>query len=219
MHTSESSACGHLTAAQQVLQYKKAGYDAVIITDHFINGNSAVDRSLPWKQQMEDQFKGYRNAKIKGDEVGLKVFEGIEYAYHGTEFIVLGLGEKWFKDHEEIKEFEPKDFLKVFRDAGAAVIQAHPYREASYIKEIRLFPDLVDAVEVFNYHNDILWNNRAKAYAYEHNLPMTAGSDCHDLNEYSSGIACDKEINTLDELVALIKSGKGWNYFENIRTI
>lgn len=43
------------------------------------------------------------------------------------------------------------------------VIHAHPYREAPYIPEIRLYPDYVDGVEVYNVSNvnlDIMFNKR-----------------------------------------------------------
>ena len=217
MHTSEGSKCSRLTAVEQVHQYKDAGYDGVIITDHFVNGNSSVDRTLPWIEQMRIQFSGFRAASIEGDRIGLKVFEGIEFAYNGTEFIVLGLGEDWFICHEETKDMSPDQFLPIFREAGAAVIHAHPYREAPYIHETRLYPNLVDAVEGFNLQNAPEWNNKAFEYAQVNNLPITAGSDCHHIGNYGAGIELVEEPRDINDLVRIIKSGKGWNWFDEIR--
>lgn len=219
MHTKEGSACASLSAVNQVIQYKQAGYDGVIITDHFVNGNSAVDRSLPWDEQMKQQFSGYELALAKGEEIGLKVYLGIEYAYHGTEFLVIGLGKDWFVNNHSIIEDKPEVFLRKFRDAGAAVIQAHPFREASYIKKIRLYPQLVDAIEVFNYRNEKSWNDKALALANGFYKPMTAGSDCHHLGECHSGIILDRDINNTQELIEAIKSGVGINPFEEINQL
>jgi len=211
-HTSEGSKCGHITAEQQVIQYKNAGYDGIIITDHFVNGNSSVDRTLPWEEQMMIQFSGFKNAYNAGKKTGLKVFEGIEFAYNGTEFIVLGLGYEWFKNHPETKDMTPEEFLPLFRENGAAVIHVHPFREASYIPMQRLYPELVDAVEGVNLRNEYEWNVKALDYAKKHNLPVTAGSDSHRLGELGAGIEIDFEVNDLSEIVQMIKSGKGWKY-------
>lgn len=219
MHTAESSACASASAREQVIQYRSAGYDGILVTDHFINGNSAVDRSLPWDQMMADQFKGYREAAIAGEELNFKVYQGIEYAYHGTEFLVIGLGQEWFTSHPEVVDMKPKEFLNAFRDAGAAVIQAHPYRQASYIKTIRLFPDEVDAIEGFNHRNDREWNDDACHLALIHNKPVTAGSDCHRIGECHSGIAVERPIEDTADLIRLIKGGTGWTTFEEIRKV
>ena len=216
MHTAEGSACATLPAKKQIMQYKKAGYDGVIVTDHFVNGNSAVDRSLSWELQMDQQFKGYELASKKGQKIGIKVYQGIEFAFHGTEFLVIGLGKEWFIEHEELKMAPPEVFLDKFLEAGAAVIQAHPFREAPYISKIRLYPENVDAIEVFNHRNQVSWNEKALALAKGYNLPMTAGSDCHHKGECHSGIIVDRVIETTEDLIKLIKSGQGFTPFEEI---
>ena len=213
MHTSEGSACGKISARQQVEQYKKAGYDGIIVTDHFVTGNSAVNRDLSWEKQMQQQFAGFVNAKIAGDEIGLKVFCGIEFGYYGTEWIVIGLGSKWFSNHPEIINLDPPEFLQLFRQEGAAVIHAHPFRQAHYITETRLYPELVDAIEVYNYSNMDEWNTQAIAHALSNKKPMTAGSDCHHLDKMGAGIILDETPSTEDDLIRIIKSGKGWSLY------
>lgn len=53
LHTSESSACGLLPAAQPVQKFKEAGYTGIVVTDHFYGGNTAIDRNLPWEQWID----------------------------------------------------------------------------------------------------------------------------------------------------------------------
>lgn len=210
MHTDSGSLCSRISAKEQVRQYKEAGYDGIVVTDHFVNGNSAVDRRLSWHEQMDMQFRGYREAAEAGAKCGLRVYEGTEFAYCGTEFIILGLGCQWFKEHPEIAYTTPERFLPVFRAVGAAVIHAHPYREASYISEVRLFPELVDAVEGYNLHNLPEWNEKAMLYAAENSLPVTSGSDCHDYGTLGAGIRLDREPDDAIDLAEIIKSGRGW---------
>ena len=35
VHTSEVSLCGHMTAEETLQRYKSAGYDTLVITNHF----------------------------------------------------------------------------------------------------------------------------------------------------------------------------------------
>ena len=77
--------------------------------------------------------------------------------------------------------------MKLVHEGGGIISQAHPYREASYIREIRTFPDCVDAVEGINASHSSRekkerhpeYNERALQFAGEHGLPLTAGSDQH----------------------------------------
>ena len=70
MHTLEGSACGRFTGAEMARAFKEAGYTGIFVTDHFFNGNCAVDRQLPWAEKVELFCKGYENAKAEGDKMG-----------------------------------------------------------------------------------------------------------------------------------------------------
>ena len=80
LHTKEGSACAGSTGAQMALEHKRQGYDGIFITDHFFNGNTAVPKNLPWKERVNLFVAGYESAKQQGDQIGLDVFFGFEYA-------------------------------------------------------------------------------------------------------------------------------------------
>ena len=212
MHTSQSSACGRGTPEQMVRTYKEAGYDGIVVTDHFMNGNTCVDRDLPWEEQVDSYCLAYEKAKIEGDKIGLSVFFGFEYNYFTTEFITLGLDKAWIKAHPEILHMEPQEYLTLVRKSGGLAIHAHPYREASYISVHRFYPEYVDAVEVINLGNrDDKYNQFALRYAREHNLPMTSGSDCHSpRGQIGAGIAMNERPEKIEDIVRCIKSGTGY---------
>lgn len=88
------------------------------------------------------------------------------------------------------------------------MIHAHPFREAGYISEIRLFPEYVDGVEGVNAthschlsrnHHHPQFDERAMAYARERGLPMTAGSDIHMTSLLGGGMAFKKKLKSLDD--------------------
>ena len=188
LHTSESSACGLLSAAEMVRKFKDAGYTGIVVSDHFVGGNTTVDLSLPWEEVVEAFCKGYENAKAEGDKIGLQVFFAWESGFQGTEFLIYGLDKQWLLAHPEIRGCTIEEQYAIVHRAGGLVIHAHPFREEPYIKEVRLFPEHVDAVEGINAthssvnsnsHKNPKWNDMAMAYAEKYHLPVTAGSDQH----------------------------------------
>lgn len=225
LHTKESSACGHNTAEELVCAYKEAGYTGIMVTDHFYRGNTAVDRDLCWEDWVEAFCKGYENAKASGDRIGLQVFFGWEESHQGTDFLIYGLDKQWMKQHPELKEVSIEEQYELVHQSGGMVIHAHPYREAWYIPEIRLFPDVVDGVEVFNashYERNLredgrsLYDIQALAYAEKYNLPQTGGSDIHSTNLLYGGMAFSKKLADVQDYrrAVLQREGRPLDYFE-----
>lgn len=209
-HTSEASACGELGGAELARFYKKKGYDGIIVTDHFFNGNCAIDKSLDWQTKCELYCGGYRAAKAEGDRIGLSVFFGIEYSYLGTDLLTYGVDEAWLKAHPEVMEIGVKQYIKLIHDSGGMVVHAHPFREAWYIDTIRLLPYDVDAVEVFNAGNhDPEFNRRADWYADSYGLIKVAGSDRHDDRSQAQGaVVFEQRLETVQDYISLVRQDR-----------
>lgn len=213
MHTAEVSACASASGAFQAEQYKAAGYDTIIITDHFLNGNTTVDRSLPWEQQVENFCVGYENAKKRGDEIGLNVLFGLEYAWSGCDLLVYGVDKKWLLDNPNCLNMDVQEFCDRVHIADGVIVHAHPFREANYIREMKFLPLYTDAVEVYNAGNRMeKWNERADWYAEQYGFVKTAGSDCHHATEKDSenyfGVYTKNKIVTIEDFVRAIKYGE-----------
>ena len=212
-HTRESSACGRATGAETARAHKAGGYTGIIITDHFYHGNTRVDRSLPWTAWVAGFCEGYRNAKQEGDRLGLQVFLGWEAGYDGTEFLVYGLDESWLVAHPEIRDASVEEQYRLVKASGGMIVHAHPFRDEVYIPEIRLYPDLVDAVEVGNAthsspkstsHNRPEFDSKALEYAVEHGLPMTAGSDTHSTTLLNGGMGFYRKLADVHDFIQAV---------------
>lgn len=207
MHTSEASACAVSTGAEMARAYGAAGYTGIIITDHFYYGNTAVDRSLPWRQWVERFCLGYEHAREEGKRIGLQVFFGWESGYDGTEFLIYGPDKDWLLEHPEIRDATVEEQMRLVHEAGGIISQAHPYREASYIREIRTFPDVVDAVEGINASHSSPqkrerhpeFNERALEYAWKYRLPLTAGSDQHSTQMLGGGMVFPRKLSDIHD--------------------
>lgn len=219
MHTSEASACSIAGGKEMARAYKEAGYAGIIITDHNWGGNTRIDRNLPWREWVEEFFKGYEAAKEEGDKIGLDVFFGYEAGYNGTEFLIYGPDKAWMLAHPQIREASVEEQYCLVTKDGGLVVHAHPYREEWYIPEILLYPGYVDGVEGINaahsnsasaFHNDPAFNERAVAYAKKYNKPVTAGSDMHSTELLGGGVAFKTRLSSIADYIKRIRSGRDY---------
>ena len=90
VHTSEVSGCGRVPAAEMTRLYHKAGYDAIVITDHLIAGKN---QEMPMPERVNWYLSGYRAAKAEGEKLGLTVLLGAEarMTSGNEDFLVLML--------------------------------------------------------------------------------------------------------------------------------
>lgn len=208
VHTSQGSACGKNTGAEMVRSYAEAGYAGFIITDHFFNGNTAIPGDLPWEQRVELFLKGYEDALEEGNRIGFQVFLGWEYAYKGTEFLIYGLDKGFLLSHPVMLSWSPEKYLTIARASGGFISHAHPFRKASYISEIRLYPEYVDAVEVINTsHADPEFDRKAFEYAKHNSLLMTSGSDAHRIDHpKGGGLIFPHRLGSIQDFIDNIKA-------------
>lgn len=219
LHTNQGSACGHNTGAEMAAAAKEMGYTGIFVTEHNWGGNTSADRSLPWENLVDASIQGYKDALQYGEKNDLDVFWGYEAGYNGTEFLIYGIKPEWLKAHPEIKEADVMEQYRLIHEAGGMVIHAHPFREEWYIPEIRLFPKYVDGVEGINAthsnkkskaHNNPDYDKKAIAYANEHHLPMSAGSDVHTTNLLGGGVAFKRRLTSSRDFCQAILNGEDY---------
>ena len=210
LHTCQGSACGKSTGAEHARFYKDMGYKGIIVTDHFFGGNTAAPRTGPWKERVDGFCAGYEDALIQGQKLGLDVFFGWEQNYRGDEYLIYGLDKQWFLDHPEIMTLKLREKLDLMAESGAAVIQAHPFREASYIDHVRLFPRNVHGVEMINACCTEFENKMARIYAENYGLIPFAGSDNHAAGKRPllAGVCCQEPVSDEWDFINKIKAGK-----------
>ncbi|MBQ8309558.1 MAG: histidinol phosphatase [Clostridia bacterium] len=210
LHTSPVSKCARKTVRENVEFYKSAGYAGIFITNHFIDGNIDIDRSLPYEERINFYFSDYEEGARIGRELDFPVFCGIEMSYRGTDFLVYGLDKEWFLTHPEIEQMKKTEELALMVSEGALTVQAHPFREAAYIDHIRLFPRCVHGVEVYNANRTDFENAMAEQYAQNYGLLPFAGSDNHVGGDQKRFGGMEAETPIVDEadFVRRVKNGE-----------
>ena len=159
-HTLWSKDC--LTSFERIVRLcHQRGVDRIAITDHnTCDGALAMQRIAP-------------ELVIVGEEI--MTTQGEILAYFVRESVPAGL--------------TPEETIRVLRDQGAVISVSHPFdrlRKGAWQEDdlLRII-DQVDAIEIFNARCLFPADNaRAQAFARDHELTGTAGSDAHTRPEY-----------------------------------
>lgn len=210
-HTQTSSLCARSTAEEIVDFYASHGYTGIFITDHFVNGNARVNRERPdatYQEKVDAFFLGYEEVK-RAAKGKLDVFFGVEMSYKGTDVLLYNVTKEWLLDLDEEHVYNMRKMIQKANSGGIFTVQAHPFREDSYIDHIRLFPD-AQGVETFNANRNELCNDLGNYYAERYGKPKLGGSDLHSITQKRlSGMAFEKRLESEAEFVQLVKDGKG----------
>ena len=183
-HCAGGSRCAHSSTPELVRAYYTAGYAGLVLTDHFVLGNTAVDRNLPWAEQMKRYYDAYLDGKSTAQELDFDLIFGIEHACEGGEFLCYGIDLDFLLENPDIPELSLEAFIKRVHNRGGLVIQAHPYRWAPAGTPLRL--DILDGIEVYNAANSQEANAAAQACATG---ICTSGGDIHIANDEKIGKA------------------------------
>ncbi len=209
-HSSQCSRCGRSTSQELVAAYHKAGYAGLVLTDHFIHGNTAVSRDLPWDERMRRYYNAYLDARKAAEGLDFDVIFGIEHAYgDGKEVLIYGIDLQFLQSNPDIPYLTLDELVKRVHSYGGIVIQAHPYRDRSYVNmSVAPRADIVDGIEVYNAFNKPGEDKRALALSKQKDYILTSGGDIHnalDVKIGDAGILLPHRVHDEKELVAALK--------------
>ena len=207
-HSAEVSLCAKLYGAETARGVKAAGCDALIMTDHYtpeffpqgLEGAASEAR-------VDDFFAGYRAAKAEGEAIGLAVFPALEVriAAGPEDYLVYGVTIEELKRLGNLAHLTlPQLREKVHSTQEGLLIQAHPFRGYLKCQDTAL----LDGVEVLNgnprhdSHND-----KALAFARQHKLLMTAGSDVHESMDPGGALMVCPPFADLRVFARLLRQG------------
>lgn len=209
MHTKHTSKCGWLDAAVLAEGYAQAGYTAVAITDHYNRDtfdHLNLETASP-EEVMAVFLDGFRRLEDACARAGLKLYKGAELRFDEccNDYLLYNYPDELLARPEEVFHMGIAAFAPLAREAGALIIQAHPYRK----KCTPAIACYLDGVEVCNrnprHENN---NERAEEYAALHGLLRTGGSDCHRTEDIAQGGILAQTLPEDDAaLVRLLRSG------------
>ena len=204
MHSSEVSMCANISIADEIKLYKQAGYDGVVLTNHYCP-EWFESINATWDEKIKQYLFPYKQAlKLCGDMAVILGME-IRFEENYNDYLVYGITEPFLLDHPKLYKLGIEKFHKLAVKNGLFVAQAHPFRP--YM--IPANPAFLDGVEAFNAHP---WhdsqNSLALEFGIDHGLALLAGSDCHEVEHATNTyVLLPKKACNSKELAAVLKSG------------
>lgn len=219
VHSNRGSLCGRSPVEDMVQAFHQAGYSGFVLTEHFVHGNTAVPRDLPWDQRMRQYYAIYEDAVRAAKPLDFDVLFGLEHAYApGREVLTYGIDLEFLLAHPELETADVFAYTRLVREAGGLCIHAHPYRFAPWMRrDTGPVLEAVDGLEVYNACNRKEDNDRAQQTQRENpHFLMTSGSDAHGTDDKIgfSGIGFSCRIRTGQELVQALRAGEGRLYID-----
>jgi predicted metal-dependent phosphoesterase TrpH len=195
MHTSPLSACSYIDPHELVQEARRLKLDGICLTEH----------QVLWDPREMDNL---------AREGGIKIFRGNEYTTNQGDVLVFGF-------YEDIKELlliqQLRDKVK---NAGGYMIAAHPFRgfktfgigqlqmTVEQASKRKVF-EYVDAIEIQNGKLAPDENDMARRVAEKLNLPGTAGSDAHRIDEIATAVTVfENDIRNENQLVEELQAGR-----------
>ena len=178
-HTA-GSWCALSTPEKAVLEYKQAGYDGLVVTNHYAE-SEMIRYNLPTKEEYAKYYLGLIDDVIEmGKKYDLKVFFGAEVTLKNenkAEYLLYGFDRQFLLDHPNLFDLTQIQLFALAEEYGLFMAQAHPFR-----KNVKLGdPKYMHGVESFNghFHHDS-HNDLAIEFAEKNNLIRICGTDYHD---------------------------------------
>lgn len=208
VHTSQSSMCGKVDARDTVAMYKGAGYQGVVITDHYHSGFFDRFPHLAWEEKVDVYLEGFEKASGAGKEMGLDVFLGMEITFMPipNDFLIFGINRDMLLSNPKLYELGFEGFTEFARANGLLIYQAHPFRKNQYVERV----ELMDGIEVYN-GNPRHDSNNCLAAEYVRNTGTKgiSGSDFHRVEDLArGGIGVDRRIKNMDDLKHILKNNE-----------
>jgi len=196
VHTSPASPCSLSTVEEIIQEAKRIGLDGICLTDH----------NYVWDpDEVEDLRRKHKLLILRGNEI----------TTDQGDMVVFGL------EKEITGIVKLKDLREEVSAAKGFIIVAHPFRGflTFGIGKLGLTPEkamerplfkYVDAVEVMNCKVTRKENRFAARVAEGLNLPVTGGSDAHEVSEV--GIFATRFSQVITSEKELIEALRGGSY-------
>lgn len=180
-HTNASGDC-LVPPADLVATCQQRGIDRVVVTDH----NSIAGALEAKKLDPGRVIVGEEILTTKGELLAAFVTEEVP------------------------RDLDPMEVIKRLRAQGAFISVSHPFdprRSGWSLDDLIELAPLVDAIETFNARNILpTYNQRAAAFAAEHGLRGTAGSDAHTVLELGRAVMLLPEFTDAEGLRNAMKA-------------
>ena len=143
-HSSGISHCCRIPAETVLSFAKNIGLDGIVLTNHYTKYYLKDNDALAFAKAY---IAEYEYTKRLGDAMGLKVFFGVEVTWEkspSVHILIYGVSPDFVLMHPELYDYSQEKLYAVVKEAGGAMIQAHPFRNGTTVLDTAY----LDGVEI-----------------------------------------------------------------------
>ena len=202
-HCLEASACATINAEKLTEIYVNAGYNSVVLANHFEKGTKRIFKISDYQDYVTLFINAFEKFK-KVSESKLNAIFGAELRFvdSSNDYLWFGANEKFLRENPDIFEMGITKFHQICKENGWLVVQAHPFRNGMKL----INPQDIDGIEVFNGHKGHDSRNFiAELWADNYGLLKTSGTDLHyDYFPANGGILTDTEMKSMNDVIEVL---------------
>ena len=208
-HTYPVSPCSEVSAEELAEIYSKEGYDAVVLTNHYLL-DLPIFEGMNKDEAIDCYLVAYEDFSKECEKLGIKAILGCEIRFMEShnDYLIYGVNRDILSEAYDYFEKGLVTYRTEVMLENSVFLQAHPKRNGMTEMNAELF----DGIESFNMHPG--HNSRvgiAVKYAKENDLKIKiAGSDFHHPGKQHEGVSALR-TRTLPkdsfELAEILKSG------------
>lgn len=178
-HSSGISRCCRIPAEEVIRRAKAVGLDGIVLCNHYQTLRNYLKDGTP-EEFARRYIAEYEYAKQWGDTLGFRVLFGVEVtmeAYENQHLTVYGLSPEFLLAHPTLYSMTQEELYSLVKEAGGALIQAHPLRKGN---NVLMDIALLDGIEL-NCHPgyDGTHADELSDLAVRHGKFLTCGGDYH----------------------------------------
>ncbi len=205
-HTKPTSMCADFIPSEVMKTYKVAGYDGVVITNHFVLGHLG---DMSKEEYLKEYEKAFLDAEEIGDEIGIRAYFGAElrFSENNNDYMLYGVDKDILEVCYDYLHTDLATFRKNVKLDKSVLVQAHPFRDGVSVAEA----EYLDGYEIFNMHPGHNSRNgfSAKKAKETGKKINTAGTDFHHMgHDGLSAIRTKILPEDSFELAEILRSGE-----------
>lgn len=203
VHSNGVSTCSSLTCEQIVDKKMRLGYDGAVLVNH----------CQPWYYPKEDHknyiervIEEYSRGRAYADQKGFRLYLGLEVSLndpHYADWLLYGVTKEFLRASPCLYELTQKELFELCEKWDVVLVQAHPYRQTP------CNPAYMHGIEINCCASDLGKEPLVEAFAKEHGLIITCGTDDHHLeNEYVGGFYIPESCYEATDIAKFLRQGK-----------
>lgn len=214
-HTFPISPCSEVRADELAKIYCKEGYDAVVLTNHYLP-DLPIFEGMNKDEAIDCYLAAYEDFSKECEKLGIKAILGCEIRFmeNHNDYLIYGVNRDILSEAYDYFEKGLFAYRSEVKLDNSVFIQAHPFRNGMTAVD----PSLLDGIESFNMHPG--HNSRigiAAKYAKAKGFAVkTAGSDFHHKNMDHECVSALRVRYLPDDSFGLAKLLKSGDYILEI---